>query len=338
MPVKYTNKHNLPESFVNAVLVDEHVSLGDISVTQLIDAPQIRMLKRTNEYEMDVMDMIGMVMGTGMHTVLERGDMAGTFEARVLQRAAGVLRKHGEDKGADYLIKMIKDKLEESIDSNILVEQTLTIEVLGWTVSGTFDRFDKALKRLQDYKQTGANSVMFPDLKKSWNAQQNIYAVMIRESLELEVEGAEIIAVLKDWSKMKIMTNRDYPKTPVVRHEIPMIPHEDVMKYIKKRVRLHQRAEGGEHIPCTPKDRWAKADTYAVFKHGGKKATKVCATLKEAEAYVEGNEFKYPKGLIIKHRKAESFRCANGYCSVSEFCPQYKKEREEAALVAQEDM
>jgi hypothetical protein len=208
-----------------------------------------------------------------------------------------------EDKAAGYLEKVIADKLQENIDDDIIVEQTLTIEILGWTISGTFDRYKKALKELQDYKQTGASSVMFPETKKSWNAQLNIYACMLRAN-GFEVDKATIIAVIKDWSKMKIMTSKDYPKTPVIMHSVDLIENDRVLKFLESRVKLHQRAQNGEHIPCTPKDRWAKPNVWAVKKKGGKRAAKLCLTEKDAEVYI-----------------------AQGYCSVSDFCPQYAEEK-----------
>jgi hypothetical protein len=174
MPVIYTNKHDLPESFVNAILVDDHVSLGNISVTQLIDAPQIRMLKRTNDYEMDVTEMITMAFGTGVHTVLERGDIKGSKQAVTLQKAAGVLLELGQDKGAAWLKKVIEDELKEKIDNTILTEKTMTIEVAGWTISGTFDRLMLLLKKLQDYKTSSVGYATNPESKRGWNAQLNI--------------------------------------------------------------------------------------------------------------------------------------------------------------------
>jgi hypothetical protein len=336
MAVKFTNKHNLDESFVRAILVDDHVSLGDISVTQLIDAPQIRQLKKLNNIEMDVMDMVGMALGTGMHTILERGDLKGSKEAVILQRASGILKAHGEQKAADYLMKVISEKLQESINDDVITEQTLTMEILGWTISGTFDRYTQSLKKLQDYKTTAASAVMFPEQKKAWDAQLNTYAVIMRAN-GFEVDKAEIIAILKDWSKMKIMTNRDYPRTPVVSHEVKLLEDEVVISYLEKRVRLHQRADAGEHIPCTPKERWAKTDSWAVKKSTGKRALSVSDSPEGAEAWIDSNSYKYKEGeLVIEHRKAESFRCANGYCMVSEFCPQYAKEKEEATQAAEE--
>lgn len=321
---------NLPESFVNAIKTDNHIVNGDISVTQLIDAPQIRQLKKTNDYEMDVLDMVGMLLGTGFHTVLQEGDFKGTFQSRDLQKAAGILKSLGEDKGEKYILKVIEDKLKEKINTDVIVEQTLTIEIDGMIISGTFDRFTQSLGLLEDYKTTSASSMMFPETKKQYAAQLNIYAAMLREN-GYDVKAARIIAVLKDFSKMKIMTNRDYPKEPVVMMDINLIPHDKVISYLKKRVALHKRAEQGESIPCSKKDRWAKADVFKVKKKGGKRSLKNHLSLEDAKKFIDINSFKYKEPLWIDHVKAESFRCAKGYCSMASICPQYAEEKRKAA-------
>ena len=57
--MKYTNKHNLPESFVDFATNDKY-SKGnsDISVTTLIDSPRIRLMKEQhkNDIQEDVID------------------------------------------------------------------------------------------------------------------------------------------------------------------------------------------------------------------------------------------------------------------------------------------
>jgi len=332
MPVTWTNKHNLPQSIVSAIDNDEHVTDGDISVTQLIDAPQIRMLKRTTDYEIDYMDIVGMLFGTGFHTVLERGDIQGSKDAQIIQRAANIMKKYEKENGYNSLMKFIENTLKEKINDDIIVEKTLSVTILGMKISGTFDRFLKLLKQLQDYKTTTVGAVMIEENLKKFKAQLNVYAYMLMEN-GFEVTSAVIIAFLKDWSKMKVKTDRRYPKTQVIQIPIKIESKETILKYIEGRVRLHQRAENGEPIPCTDKDRWAKKDTYAVKKPGGKRALSgsIQASKPLAEKWILDNEHKYGEGLWIEHRKAESFRCANGYCQMAAVCPQYQKELKDAA-------
>lgn len=334
MPVNFTNKSNLPQYLVDAILVNDHVTMGDISVTTLIDAPQIRVLKKNESYEMDVMDMVAMAMGTGLHTIIERGDIKGSVNSRTLQKAAGVLLELGEEKGSKWLLKVIEDKLKETIDENIINEKTLSIEIDGMEISGTFDRFDISNKHMDDNKMTGASAVMFPEQKLAWDRQLNVYAYMLRQH-GYEVETARIIAFLKDWSKMKVKTNKDYPKTPIIMHPVKLYNDKIMEKYLKQRVALHRRAENGEEIPCTVEERWAKPDMFAVKIEGGKRAKRVFDNEKLADAYIMKEEMNHTKKLVKEFRPGQSLRCAE-YCPVAKFCPQYKKEMEITAKNSQD--
>ena len=334
MPVKFKNKHNLPQYIVDAILVNDHVTQGDISVTTLIDSPQIRMLKKNSDYEMDVMDMVAMAMGTGLHTVIERGDIKGSVNSRLLQRAAGVLLELGEEKGSKWLMSLIDKKLKETIDDNIINEKTLSIEFDGMEISGTFDRFDIANKHMDDNKMTGASAVMFPEQKKAWDRQLNVYAYMLRQN-GYDIKTARIIAFLKDWSKMKVKSNKDYPKTPIIMHDIKLYDDKIMEKYLKQRVNLHRRAEQGEEIPCTVEERWAKPDMFAAKLEGGKRAKKVLDNEKLIDAYILKEQPKHAKTLVKEFRPGQSLRCSE-YCPVSKFCPQYKKEMEITANNSQD--
>jgi len=334
MALKITNKHNLPSPLYNAISTNNHVMTGDFSVTQIIDAPQISTLKKLNDYEMDVMDFVPMVVGTSVHDYLEKMSFSGNHKARALQEAAGILNGMGEDKAGEYLMKMIADKLEEEIDSDVIMEQNLTMEIDGMILSGTFDRFTQSTGLLEDYKTTSANSMMFPETKSSYSAQLNIYAMLLKAN-GYNVKAARIIAILKDHSRMKIMQNKDYPKQPIVMMDIPLLEESVVMSYLRKRVDLHKRALNGEHIPCSKKDRWAKGDTFKVKKTGGKRSLKNFDSKKMAGAFVAENEFKYKEGLWIDEVKSTSFRCANGYCAMSHVCEQYAKEKEQISQQAE---
>ena len=51
MPAKFTNKFNLPSEVFDSIRYDGHITNGDISVTTLIDPPQIKILKKNNTYD-----------------------------------------------------------------------------------------------------------------------------------------------------------------------------------------------------------------------------------------------------------------------------------------------
>ena len=75
--MKITNTHNLPLPIVSAVSTGLREPIkGQISVTELIDAPKIRALKiaHFHELEEDASDRIWALLGTATHAILERAD------------------------------------------------------------------------------------------------------------------------------------------------------------------------------------------------------------------------------------------------------------------------
>ncbi len=86
-----TNKHNLPAPLVNAIKNDPYSKgRSDISVTQLIQPPQLRKLVRGMDIAEDASDFIWRLLGQAVHTILERAypDTA-IVEKRVFSEVLG---------------------------------------------------------------------------------------------------------------------------------------------------------------------------------------------------------------------------------------------------------
>jgi hypothetical protein len=129
-----TNVHNLPEALVRAVVNDPYTGGGDISVTKLIDAPQVRVLAKQHHDQIvvDVSERIWALLGQGVHTVLERAAL----------RAEGMA-----------------------------AETRLYAEIAGWTLSGQFDVMALESGMLSDYKVTTVYKLQNID---KWTQQLNI--------------------------------------------------------------------------------------------------------------------------------------------------------------------
>lgn len=88
--MKLTNKLGLPEALVNAIANDPYTrGKSDISVTQLIDSPRIRMLHKQHEVEEDVSDRIWSLLGQSVHTILERAESSDIRESRLYDEKEG---------------------------------------------------------------------------------------------------------------------------------------------------------------------------------------------------------------------------------------------------------
>lgn len=327
MAINLTNKHNLPETFVNACLIDNHVTRGDISVTQLIDAPQIRYLKRNNDYEEDVMDRIWALMGTAVHYILELSEIEYS-EARYMMECYGALIKHGNEGLAKELLSFVEEKFPRFKDPDVFLEKTMSIEIDGMTISGTMDKFTQSTGVLEDYKNCSTWAYINEESKKKWYAQQNIYAYMLRQNGHT-VNKSIINAIFRDFSKSAGLRNKDYPKNPIEIIDIKLYDDDFMKNYLKKRVQLHRNADEGNVAECTGKERWSKPDQFAVKQKGRKNAVRVLSSQKALDEWMTANSFKYDN-LSVEKRPGSNGRCEN-YCSVSSICPQFKKIMQEKA-------
>jgi len=280
-----TNKHNLPQTFVN-VIERPTYSKGKahLSATELINSPQIVTLKRQHwdNISVDASEMVWALFGSAVHGILE----------------------HGKDK-------------------NHIVEERIHLVHDGWNLSGAIDlqEIDEdGGIHIKDYKVTGAWSVR--NEKQDWHDQLNIYAWMVEKAKKKTVKSLQIIAIVRDWAGREAAIKPDYPQAPIVAIDIPLWSMADREAFVEKRIHQHAEAyfesdTGGELPPCTPEEMWEKPTMYAVKKEGGVRAKSVHTVRADAEAALP------PKGYFIEVREGERTRCEK-FCQVSEFCKQHQ--------------
>ena len=93
---------------------------------------------------------------------------------------------------------------------------------------------------------------------------------------------------------------------------------EQAQEYLAERVRVHQLAR--EVLPeCSPAERWAKPDRWALMKDGRKSAVKLFDDQTVARDVLE----LAGKGHSVVKRPGASTRCAF-YCNAAPFCDQAK--------------
>ena len=331
MAVTITNKYGLPDSFVEAVKLDHHVTVGDISCTQLIDSPQIRYLKKNHDIEEDVMDRMWALFGSAVHHILERSQYK-QIEQRTLVSAAGIIeilaQKHPEYTSLAEGMKNLTDSMKNDLtDKNILMETTFHADMDGYTFSGTIDKFIVPEKKLQDYKVMSVWNYIYPEARKTKEAQQNVYAWLLRND-GYEVESAELIAIFRDWSAKKRHASRDYPPQPFMVMPVKLYDNDLIEQSIRKRIALHQRADKGNVPDCTGKERWATIDQWAAMMPKGKRALKLFPNEALANNWKIDNQPRYKDPITIVKRPGENKRC-DSYCPVSNICPQRKRMIEE---------
>ena len=162
-------------------------------------------------------------------------------------------------------------------------------------------------------------------VKSEWEKQLNLYAWALRKS-GFEVNEAFINAILRDWRKNEKFKYDDYPEIPFKRIKVNLWTLEEQEKYVQERVNLYRLHMGLpiEEVPiCSPAERWQKKDVYAIQKKSVKKATKLCATEKEANDWIE-NHKKPKENLYVVKRPGSDLKCLE-YCTVAPFCTYYKE-------------
>lgn len=304
-----TNKHNLPDIFYDTVAYDPYDGYkspdDSISVTEIIDAPQVVWLRRKykDQIQFDVSDGLPALLGSAVHNLFERP------------------------------AKLLPNKY--------VVEKKLKVVYEGWKISGRMDGYDLLNNHLYDVKVTSVWGVILDD-HNDWVMQLNIYAMFLRhvgyfdditkQYVRLNPSQAYDIALLKDWNETKSKFERDYPKLNVHVKNVKLYSDSQVDAWLKKRLALHAEARdavanGGDIPMCTDSDRWAKPNVYAVHTVGSSRASKLCETKEEADEYILSKikigEVNFISAQVML-RPGENTRCER-YCPVKDFCPQYNK-------------
>jgi hypothetical protein len=216
----------------------------------------------------------------------------------------------------------------ERANTAAIAERRLYLEIEGWKISGGMDAY-YGHGLLQDYKFVTAYKFKGGKVAIEYEQQLNCYAELLRGNGD-DVKKLQIVGILRDWSKLEAERDPEYPQTQVIIVNVPMWSPEKARAFIKERVILHQQAR--LQLPtCTPDERWARPDVYAVMKEGRKTAVRLYDTEAEAE-----NHARRENNLSVVKRPGVSIRCKH-YCSVAKFCRAvefkgFESDPEESAL------
>ena len=297
--MQYTNRFNLPSPIVRAIVRDNYSKgASDMSVSEIIDSPRIKALQTEYGHEVveDVSDKIFSLLGRGVHQILEWGaEEHQTAEERIFLPV--------DIDGVRVMVSGAMDLQDPEGDGSVIIRD--------WKVTTVY---------------------AFQSDKPAWVNQLNCYAHMVRKVKGVEVQGLQIGAILRDFSKSKSNRDSEYPEAAIQTLDLPLWPPEVAEAYFLERVKMHvdarDRAMAGLELPlCTDEERWVDDPQWAVLKKGNKRASAVFPTESEAKLYI--SEQKKPEEFSIEHRQSIPKRCAD-WCSVSRWCSQFRAENPEA--------
>lgn len=229
--VKITNKSGLPQAVFEALERKEYSREGaDISVTELIDSPRIRVLKRKHdaEVELEAESLLASFLGTCFHKGIESGTKTGTTERR------------------------------------------LEIKVRGWKLSGGMDHYHDGVLTDYKTATTWKTMLDCKDGRiEEWENQLNVYAHILRANGH-PVNKIMLFALFKDWNRGSLRQNATkgnifspyvqggYPENSWLYFELNLWSPDKAEAYVIERVKMHQDAE--KKLPlCTSKEIWKNA-------------------------------------------------------------------------------
>lgn len=282
---------------------------ADISVTTLIDSPQISQLRSRHHEEMeeDISDRAMSILGTAVHEILRVGAPENTIP---------------------------EERLFATIHDTVISGQ---IDLITHTPDGYI---------ISDYKTVRGAALQFnPEGKIEWEKQLNCYAALARlNSREIQmfyfekyglitetktVAGLEVVAIIRDWTAAQAKRNPDYPQASIVRIPIKMWPASVAAEYISDRISTHYSDENnGIRDHCSDEERWASPPEFAVYEYTQaktlrKRATRVFDNRTDAETFSLDLNGPYE----IEERPLTYRRCDGNYCGVSSFCQQNRRNK-----------
>jgi DNA-binding Lrp family transcriptional regulator len=273
-----TNKHNLPQSLVNAVTTERHNKEGSVSATTLLQGvKQIILTERHwDEIEDDVSDRVWALFGTAVH------------------------------------------KLLEECNPNAFTEEKFEVERGPKTVTGQVDLYDMEEKTITDYKTASVWKIKFQNfddwrrqgLIYSWLLKQEglevkrcRFIAMLRDWTKGEAQRNADYPQSQVYEYVFDVTEKDLS-------EIEIFINDKVLQIIE-----NEKKSDDEIAPCTGEERWETETTWAIKKVGRKTALKVCHTKAEAEELLPklgGTEIEERKG---QSKRCTDYCLCNKFCN-----------------------
>ena len=289
--MRIINDCNYPQSIIASMEAQQrkpHENPRWISVTELIDSPQVRRLKRAHfdQIEVKASSLYASWRGTVIHEELAAWGGGGAIEER------------------------------------------LEVEISGWTLSGQPDYSEENLDIsdaksgvLRDYKNV-AMAGGFNGPKDEHKRQLNIYRWLIWKKTGVVLDKLVLNYFYQDWKLSESLRRLNYPP----QHEefiVPAWSFDETEEYVKARLIIHE----DENATCSANERWQGEDTYAVKKKGSSRAVNggKWPTREQAEQMID--DFNKSGGPVksasyeIEPRPGEARRCQM-YCSLLPFCQQ----------------
>lgn len=287
----YTNNHNLPK-YIYDILSHEWYggsnAKHDFSVTQVGNPVGMTILQNRHKDEVseDIMDSYVRALGTGFHLMCEEA-----LKGQLLTRT----------------------------------EERLYIELEGKVISGQYDLYLPAERKLVDYKVTKATTYIFGGRADKYSSQMNTNRYILAKN-GYSVDSLEIVELYRDWDKATSKADSRYPSSPINILPIEVVALDTIERKLRQYIAEYSKFENtpDNELPyCSAEDRWERNGGYAVMQKGKARAQRVLKSEREANLWLSEKGLTGNKDYYIDHRPATPIRCID-WCSVNKWCPFYR--------------
>lgn len=279
--MKITNKYGLPQAFVTMAESDYQYKDKRYSVTSILKGTREIILERRHhdKIEQDVSDMIWLLFGTAVHSILEQHEEA------------------DHELAEEYLILDLEN---------------------GYKLSGRFDLYNAKTKTVTDYKTCSVWKVIYKEFE-DWRTQLLIYAYMLKSiGFEVETGEIIAMMKDHSKSKAKYDPNYPQLPVEKIKFSFSDKDFEEIEVFIKERFKEIAKAEemADDELPlCTPEQRFNSGDKFAVMKKNRKRALRVLDSMEEAEIYLANNGGDFIETRPGEDKKCNDYCRVNKFCS-----------------------
>jgi len=290
--MKITNKHNVPQTLL-ALANREFYSKGkaDYSVTEIISPPRIQRLRSQHygKMEQDVADMLWQLLGSALHVVAERSEVADHInEERLFLNIGGVVLSGAID------LQHEQEDFVDITDYKFTSAWALRADKIDWAQQQNIYGY-----MVSKLKGKRVRSLRICALIRDWTRRE---AQRNPEYPQAPVQIVEVPLWPLEETEKYILTR--------------LALHQDAKV----------RSDWNEELPeCTEEDRWIREKKFAIKKEGRKSAVKLFDNNDDAVQWLTQLDEKDRPKHSIELRKGEAIRCVNNFCGVNEWCTQYQK-------------